>query len=171
MSRLPPLPEPVRHLPAEPTRRQALLRSTRLLAGVGAGVAGGVWLQPAQATEPTLQAALRSFTGGKPVQVGRVRLEVAPLVDNGNAVPLSVSVDSPMTPADHVVQIAVFNEHNPQREVITATLGPDAGVARLSTRVRLATSQQLVAVARMSDGSHWAQTVDVIVTLAACLET
>ena len=160
---MPPLPL----LMNQTSRRQALRQAARMAAGVGASV----WLRPALATEPTLQAALRAYTGGPLPQVGRVRLEVASLVDNGNAVPLSVSVDSPMTPADHVVQVAVFSEHNPQREMIRATLGPEAGVARLSTRVRLATSQQLVAVARLSDGSHWAQTVDVIVTLAACLET
>jgi sulfur-oxidizing protein SoxY len=75
-----------------------------------------------------------------------------------------------MTAADHVVAIAVFNERNLQREVIKATLGPRAGKAQVATRIRLATSQKLVAVARLSDGSHWQQTVDVIVTLAACIE-
>ena len=154
-----------------PSRRLALLHTARLAAGLSVLATGSLWLRAAQASEPSLQAALMAYTGGVEPSLGRVRLDVAPLVDNGNAVPLSVEVDSPMSAADHVVQIAVFNESNPQRGVITATLGPEAGVARLSTRVRLATSQQLVAVARMSDGSHWAQRVDVIVTLAACLES
>ena len=99
-----------------------------------------------------------------------VTLGVAELVDNGNVVPITVTVDSPMTAADHVKSIAVFNEKNPQRDVACFTLGPRAGKASVSTRIRLATSQQLVAVAQMSDGSYWSHTVNVIVTLAACIE-
>ncbi|MGE0331332.1 MAG: SoxY-related AACIE arm protein [Ramlibacter sp.] len=145
-----------------PTRRQAL--------ATGAALAGWVTLRPALAQGDELAAAVREFTGGAPAQTGRVRLDIAQLVDNGNTVPMAVSVDSPMTAADHVVAIAVFNERNPQREVAQFTLGPRAGKAQVATRIRLATSQKLAAVARMSDGSHWQQTVDVIVTLAACIE-
>ena len=144
------------------TRRQAL--------HTGAALVGWVTWGPALAQTDELAAAVRQFTGGAPVQNGRVRLDIAQLVDNGNTVPMAVSVDSPMTAADHVMAIAVFNERNPQREVIKATLGPRAGKAQVATRIRLATSQKLVAVARLSDGSHWQQTVDVIVTLAACIE-
>ena len=75
-----------------------------------------------------------------------------------------------MTDAEHVSSIAVFNQRNPQREVATFTLGPRAGKAHVATRIRLATSQKLVAVARLSDGSYWSQAADVIVTLAACIE-
>jgi sulfur-oxidizing protein SoxY len=151
------------HLPTRIDRRHCLW--------LGAGLGASVWVRPAHADAASLQAAILAFTGGQTPRTGRVQLEVAELVDNGNAVPLTVSVDSPMSEVDHVQRIAVFNELNPQREVITATLGPLAGVARVSTRIRLATSQQLVAVARMSDGSHWAHRVDVIVTLAASLES
>ena len=93
------------------------------------------------------------------------------MVENGNAVPLVINVESPMTAADHVKTIAVFNERNPQREVINVALGPRAGRARIGTRVRLATSQRLVAIAQMSDGSFWSGGVDVIVTLAGCVES
>jgi sulfur-oxidizing protein SoxY len=117
-----------------------------------------------------LAAAVRAFAGEGPIAKGRVRLEIPPLVENGNAVPLTVSVDSPMTPDDHVRRIAVFNERNPQPNVITARIGPHAGRAGLSTRVRLATSQRLVAVAEMSDGSFWSDNAEVVVTLAACVE-
>ncbi len=144
------------------TRRRALT--------TGAALAACVLVRPALAQSDELAAAVRQFTGGAPVQNGKVRLDIAQLVDNGNTVPMAVSVDSPMTAADHVVAISVFNERNPQREVIKATLGPRAGKAQVATRIRLATSQKLVAVARLSDGSHWQQTVDVIVTLAACIE-
>lgn len=149
-------------LPAAPLDRRGCLR-------LGAGLGLAVLVRPARATAAELDAAIRAYTGGVLPRNGRVTLDIASLVDNGNAVPLTVSVDSPMSATDRVIGIAVFNELNPQREVISATLGP-LGVARLSTRIRLATSQKLVAVARMSDGSHWAQSVDVIVTLAACLE-
>jgi sulfur-oxidizing protein SoxY len=104
------------------------------------------------------------------VRPGRVKLEIAKLVDNGNVVPVSVSVDSPMTAAEHVSAIAIFNEKNPQREVASFKLGPRSGKASVSTRIRLATSQQLVAVAALSDGTFWSDTADVIVVLAACIE-
>ena len=114
--------------------------------------------------------AIAAFAQGQPVRTGRVTLDVAQLVDNGNVVPVRVAVDSPMTAADHVRQIALFNDRNPQRDVAVFTLGPRAGRAVVSTRIRLATSQKLAALARMSDGSVWIATADVIVALAACIE-
>ncbi len=142
----------------------------RRVLGTAAVLVTGVQLAPASANSDTLAAAVAGYTGGVPVQRGKVRLDIAELVDNGNVVPLTVSVDSPMTAAEHVRAIAVFNEKNPQREVAKFTLGPRAGKASVSTRMRLATSQQLVAVAQLSDGSFWSHTVNVIVTLAACIE-
>jgi sulfur-oxidizing protein SoxY len=140
-------------------------------AAAGSGLVLAVALvRPAGATPERLAAAVRAFAGEAEVGAGRVRLEVPPLVENGNSVPLTVSVDSPMTPADHVRAIAVFNERNPQPNVITARLGPRAGRAVLSTRLRLATSQRLVAVAALSDGSFWSDGAEVGVTLAACVE-
>jgi len=117
-----------------------------------------------------LQAAISAFTAGLVPRAGRVKLDIAPIVDNGNTVPITVSVDSPMTAANHVTAIAVFNERNPQREVFKCQLSPLNGRAVVSTRIRLATTQKLVAVARMSDGSWWSHTVDVIVAIAACIE-
>ena len=113
---------------------------------------------------------MSQFAGGRDVRRGRVKLEIAPLVDNGNVVPVRVAVDSPITAADHVQQIAIFNDRNPQRDVVTFTLGPRAGKAVVATRIRLATSQKLTALARMNDGSVWSDTVDVVVVLAACIE-
>jgi sulfur-oxidizing protein SoxY len=114
--------------------------------------------------------AVRGFTGGAAVRPGRVAMEISPLVENGNTVPLSVIVDNPMTAEDHVRAIAVFNERNPQPHVITARLGPRAGRALLATHIRLATSQRLLAVAALSDGSFWSDEAQVVVTLAACVE-
>lgn len=135
-----------------------------------AGAAMLAVLRPALATQAEQAAAIRAFTGGVAPREGKVRLEVAQLVDNGNAVPLTVNVDSPMTASDHVLAIGIFNEKNPQTDVAIFTLGPRAGKAQVSTRIRLATSQTLVAVARMSDGSYWTGSASMVVTLAACVE-
>lgn len=126
--------------------------------------------RPADATPEAMAQAVRGFTNGAPVTPGRVALDISPLVENGNTVPLSVIVDSPMTEAEHVRAIAIFNERNPQPHVITAQLGPRAGRAILSTHIRLATSQTLLAVAALSDGSFWSDRAQVVVTLAACIE-
>lgn len=119
---------------------------------------------------PSLREAVDGFTGGKPVQAGKVKLDVPPLVENGNAVGVTVSVESPMNADEHVRRIALFNEKNPQADVAVFTLGPRAGRARIATRIRLATSQTLISVAELSDGSYWSSSANVIVTLAACIE-
>jgi sulfur-oxidizing protein SoxY len=136
-------------------------------------IAAGLWalaLRPAHATPEAMATAVAAFTGGRVPSDGRVTLDIAPLVDNGNAVPLSVTVQSPMTTADHVQRVAVFTPANPQPEVAVFHLGPHNGRAQVATRVRLATSQTVVAVAILSDGSVWQARADVLVTLAACIE-
>lgn len=144
----------------------------RRLAAAGAG-----WLllqaRPAAAVSATdtLEVVKRRWAGGRPITEGRLTLDIAPLVENGNAVPISVKIDSPMTAADFVQEIIVFNERNPQRDVVRFVFSPLSGRAQADARIRLATSQQLVALARLSDGSQWSHHVDVIVTLAACVET
>src|SRR5262249_60958134 len=97
-------------------------------------------------------------------------LDIPPLLENGNTVPMTVSVTRPMTPADYVRSIHVFNEKNPQPNIGNFYLGPWAGRAQVSTRIRLADSQKVVAIARLSDDSFWSATADVVVTLAACTE-
>jgi sulfur-oxidizing protein SoxY len=114
--------------------------------------------------------AIRKVLGNAQVREGKVKLDVPPLIDNGNAVPLAVEVESPMTATDHVKAILVFTERNPQPYVVSAYLGPRAGRARLATRVRIADSGAVTAIAQMSDGSFWSGSVKVIVTLSACLE-
>src|SRR5262249_40391552 len=100
----------------------------------------------------------------------KVKLSVPPLVENGNTVPLEVAVESPMTRDDYVRAIHVFNEKNPQPNVISVKLGARAGRARITTRFRLADTQTVVAIAEMNDGSFWSASADVVVTLAACVE-
>ena len=129
-----------------------------------------VTLRPAEATPAMLNTAIRNVVGEAVVRTGRVKLEVPPLVENGNTVPMTVSVQSPMTAEDHVKSIHVFNEKNPQPNMGNFYLGPRAGRAQVSTRIRLADSQKIVAIARLSDDTFWSATVDVVVTLAACTE-
>ena len=122
----------------------------------------------ARATPESLQTAVTAFAAGAPVREGRVQLEISPLVENGNTVPVTVSV--PDAEAVSVRRLALFTERNPQPEVAVFTLGLLAGRARVATRMRLATSQTVVALAQMADGSVWQRRVDVVVTLAACVE-
>lgn len=127
-------------------------------------------VRPAGATPESLAGAIHDFTGGAEPRPGGVTLDIPALVENGNAVPVSIEVESPMTEADHVRAIGLFNEKNPLPHVLTARLGPWSGAARLSTRIRLSDSQRLVAVAALSDGSYRFAEQQVVVTLAACVE-
>jgi sulfur-oxidizing protein SoxY len=142
---------------------------------VAGGAAAGAGLAPlitiaAHATPSAMHDAIRTVVGSAHVNAGRVTLEVPPLSENGNAVPLAVRVESAMTDADHVKAIHVFTEKNPQPNVVTFRLGPRAGRASVSTRIRLADTQSVTAIAELSDGSFWSASGTVIVTLAACLE-
>lgn len=127
-------------------------------------------LGPAAATPDAMAEAIKKVIGNATPTDGRVKLEVPPLVENGSTVPLTVSVDSPMTETDHVKAIHVFNEKNPQPNVFTARLGPRSGKATVGTRIKLGDSQRIMAIAETSDGKFWSAAADVIVTLAACLE-
>lgn len=149
--------------------RIALITRREVLAGV-AGVAASVVLRPASAAVGDLAVAIATYTGHAQIREGRVKLDIAELVDNGNVVPITVTADSPMTAADYVKTFAIFNEKNPQRDVARFSLGPLSGKASVTTRIRLAATQKLVAIAQMSDGSYWSHTVDVVVTAVACVE-
>jgi sulfur-oxidizing protein SoxY len=144
-----------------------------LKAAGSAAVAGAVplvTLRGAEATPAMLNSAIRDVVGEAPVHSGKVKLDIPPLVENGNAVPMTVSVASPMTADDYVKSIHVFNEKNPQPHIGNFYIGPAAGRVQVSTRIRLADSQKVTAIAQLSDGSFWSASVDVVVTLAACTE-
>ena len=117
-----------------------------------------------------MAAAIREITGTAEAKPGKIKLNIPPLVENGNAVAMSVSVDSPMTATDYVKAIHVLTEKNPQPNVISVKLGPRAGKAEVSTRIRLADTQQVIALCELSDGTFWSDKVDVILTISACLE-
>ncbi|WP_338697965.1 SoxY-related AACIE arm protein [Bradyrhizobium sp. 26S5] len=134
------------------------------------GAAVLVIVRPADATPAMLQSAIRNVVGEADVRTGKVKLDIPPLVENGNTVPMTVSVASPMTPDEYVKSIHIFNEKNPQPNIGNFYLTPRAGRAQVSTRIRLADSQKVTAIARLSDDTFWSATADVVVTLAACTE-
>jgi sulfur-oxidizing protein SoxY len=151
-----------------PTRRRFLL-----LTATAAGSLGAASLLPTRghATTEAMDGAIREAVGNGKLQTGKVKIDLPPIVENGNAVPLTVSVESPMTESDHVKKIHVFNEKNPQPQVAVFHFGPRSGRAAAATRIRLADTQKVTAIAEMSDGSFWEASMDVVVTLAACIES
>jgi sulfur-oxidizing protein SoxY len=151
-----------------PTSRREFLRAAGGAASLG--LAAAIAVRPAGATPATMQEAIRKVVGSARVTPGRVKLDLPPLVENGNTVPLAVSVESPMTDAAHVRAIHVFTEKNPQPDVVAFRFGSRAGRATVSTRVRLADTQTVTAIAELNDGSFWSASANVVVTLAACLE-
>jgi sulfur-oxidizing protein SoxY len=148
------------------------------------GIAGGVLLPvvpfatPAYAQVPTvarppldvLVPVLKQITAGAVVRESRVKLEIPFLAENGHLVPLTVTVDSPMTAADHVRTLYLLSEKNPRPVIAKIGMSPASGRAALTTRIRLSGAQHVVALAQMSDGSFWAAAADVIVTETACLD-
>jgi sulfur-oxidizing protein SoxY len=114
--------------------------------------------------------AIQKITGGAVIKEGKVTLTIPPLVENGNLVVLKVSVDSPMTANDYVKTIHVIAEGNPLPNIFAVHLTPRSGTANITTRVRLADSQTVWAIAQMSNGSFWQGSAETLVTLSACTE-
>ncbi len=110
---------------------------------------------------------IRAVTGATPVQTGKVTLDLPVLVENGNAVAMTITIDAP---AGSVRALHVFADGNPLPEVLRLRFGPASGAPRLSTRIRLADSQTVTALAELADGTFWQDRVELLVTLAACLE-
>jgi sulfur-oxidizing protein SoxY len=148
------------------SRRDILKAAGALAVGCGATIL----VRPAWATPASMQIAIRNVVSSAAVKAGKVTLDIPPLVENGSTVAVSVAVESPMTPTDYVKSIHIFTEKNPQPNVIGIHLGPRAGRATVETRMRLVDTQRIVAIAELSDGSFWSDTVEVVITLGACLE-
>ena len=151
-----------------PSRRQFLAAAGGL--AVAAALPGTATAQLSRTKPNNMPEVISRLVGTAQINQGKVDLNLPPLVENGHLVPLSVTVESPMTAADYVKSIHVFTDKNPQPEVISFYLGPRAGRASVATRARLADTENVVAIAQMSDGSFWSNSVHVIVTTAACLE-
>lgn len=149
----------------------ALNRRQALLAGVGAVAAAtglGAGLRPARAAAEDANAAIMEFTGGVEPTMGRVFLDVPEIAENGNTVPMDVSVDSPMTADDHVTDILIVADGNPRPGVATFHFTPLSGRAQANTRIRLAGTQNIIAVAKTSDGSVFMDRKEVKVTIGGC---
>ncbi len=144
------------------TRRDALVGGAALLVAAQTGAAA--------AATSAFEDAIRGVIGEGAAQPGRVKLDIPSLSENGNSVAVTVAVESPMTPDDHVRAIYVFSEKNPFPDVARFHLNPRLGRAEVSTTIRLATSQRVVAVAAMSDGSFFQDEKSVVVTLSACID-
>src|SRR4051794_29069843 len=144
------------------SRRQALA----LGAGALAAATGGL---------PTMALAkndadeiIKSFTGGKEPLKGKVKLDLPEIAENGNTVPMTVSVESPMTDASHVTDILIVADQNPRASVVHFRLSPLSGVAEANTRIRLAETQNVIALARMNDGAVFTDSKLVKVTIGGC---
>ncbi len=142
------------------SRRQAL-------AGGGAVAIATLGIAPARAANnaPDL---IKAFTGGKPMTEGKVKLDLPEIAENGNTVPMTVTVESPMTEASHVTDVLVLADGNPNAGVATFHFTPASGVAEANTRIRLATTQNIIAVAKMNDGSFVTASKQVKVTIGGC---
>jgi len=121
----------------------------------------------AWATPDEVATAMREITGEAAAKPGRVKLDIPAMVENGNAVGLTVGVADAEPRCTDLYLVA---ERNPLPRVLHARFGPAAGRTELATRMRLATSQRVIALARLEDNSFWTDSVDLLVTLAACLE-
>jgi len=124
-------------------------------------------VRPVHATPADVAALIVELAAGAELRDGRVKLDLPVMVENGNSVGMTVSVDAPV--AD-MQSIDVFAEGNPLPHVLRVRFGPNAGAPRIATRIRLATSQTVIAIAKMADGTCWCDSVDLLVTLAACID-
>jgi sulfur-oxidizing protein SoxY len=146
-------------------------RRTFLTRLIGAFIFSFLKVQSASAAVPDkLLPLIREATGGATPKTGRVKLTLPPLAESGNSVPLKVQVDSPMTATDHVTSIHLFSERNPRPVIARFHLGPHSGRAEVSTRIRLAGTQQVVALAIVNDGSCWLGAANVVVVAGACID-
>jgi sulfur-oxidizing protein SoxY len=142
-------------------RRQAL--------ALAAGAAGSIALGAPQAlAKNDADEAIKKFTGGKTAVEGKVKLDLPEIAENGNTVPMTVTVDSPMTEQSHVTDVLIVANENPRSGVATFHFSPASGVVEANTRIRLAATQDVIAVARMNDGSFYMASKQVKVTIGGC---
>ena len=141
-------------------------RRVRVLGGAGV-IVPLVPAAPARATPAEVAARIGELVGDAELHDARVKLDLPVMVENGNSVGMTVSVDAPV---GELRSIDVFAEGNPLPHVLRVRFGPRAGAPRIATRIRLATSQTVIAVAKLADGSCWRDSVDLLVTLAACID-
>ncbi len=151
------------------TRRSAL---SSALSSAVALLARPALAQPASIHDhlPWIPKMREDLGESRRVLKERVVLDIAPLVDNGNVVPMSVSVQSTMQGTDRVKSVRIYSEKNPQPRVVTFHFSEFSPEAKAATRIRLNGSQKLVAIAEMQDGSLYAGVTEVVVTVSACID-
>jgi sulfur-oxidizing protein SoxY len=151
---------------------EVALRRRDLLVALSTGALGmvsvGLVSRPAEATPETMRQAIQKVIGERHSQEGKITLRMPQIVDNGRTVPITVAVESPMTDRDYVEAIHVFTERNPRPEVASYYLSPRAGKAEITTRMRLAMTQHVIAIAIMHDGSVYQAATHVKVTIGSC---
>jgi len=145
-------------------------RTVLALAGGGLALVALRPLAAREADRLTYQEAFRAIAGTRAPSDGRVTLELPKIAETGNSVAVTIRVDSPMTQADHVARIHLLSMGNPRPNVASFHLGPRAGLAEVGTRIKLSRTQQVVALAEMSDGSLWQDQASIVVTVGACVE-
>lgn len=150
--------------------RNAMLSRREALAGAVAVGALPLASAPAWATPEEMAREIKNLVGSATVRVGRVKVEMPDLTENGNSTSLSVTVESPMTAANHVRAIHIFSEKNPVSYIARLGIGPRAGRAKVATSIRVADSQRITAIAEMSDGSFWSGSAQTEVTTPACID-
>jgi sulfur-oxidizing protein SoxY len=146
----------------------ALNRRRTLALGAGAVGAAVLGLPPAFAAKNDADEAIKKFTGGKTPAQGKVKLDLPEIAENGNTVPMTVMVESPMTEQSHVTEVLVVANENPRSGVVTFHFTQASGVAEANTRIRLASTQDVIAVAKMNDGSFFMTSKQVKVTIGGC---
>ncbi|MBX9841604.1 MAG: thiosulfate oxidation carrier protein SoxY [Xanthobacteraceae bacterium] len=146
-----------------------LIFNRRQMLALGAGMAGAVAFGATQAfAKNDAEDAIKKFTGGKAPAQGKVKLDLPEIAENGNTVPMTVTVESPMTEQSHVTDVLVLASENPRSGVATFHFSPASGVAEANTRIRLASTQDVIAVAKMNDGSFFMASKQVKVTIGGC---
>ena len=155
--------------PKEKDPMRALSRRDALV--LGAGSAALAWIatgRPSAATAEEAEAAIMAFTGGKRPEKGRIAIDLPEIAENGSTVPLSVAVDSPMTAESHVTDVLLVADGNPRPGIATFRFTPMSGRAEAATRIRLAATQNVIVIAKMSDGTLYADQKEVKVTIGGC---
>ena len=148
--------------------RQLSRRDALALGASGAALTITGWSTSASAAAKEAAEQIAKFTGGKTAEKGKVTIELPEIAENGNTVPMTVTVESPMTEQSHVTEVLVVADENPRSGVVTFHFSPASGVAEANTRIRLAATQDVIAVAKMNDGSVFMTTKQVKVTIGGC---
>lgn len=145
------------------------LNRRSLLLGASGAVSIAAFPLQAIADQADLEQARRELFGDRPIREGRVTVKLPPIAENGYSVPLSVTVDSPMTADDYVERVAILSPRNPLPNIAQFHFTPRSGKAFVSTRIRMSGTQSIQAIAEMNDGSLWSGSMQTVVTLAACV--